>query len=118
MTAQPLEVVGRRERPHPTAQYQFTDVDGHRFQVLLTGRAWVSLAERVALDWYRGAGQILSDLSGRPNRRLIEAGSVRYIAQGSQEPLASASSPSDGGPAGGCLSRGRRRVSARADAVC
>ncbi len=28
--------VCRRERPHPGAQLSFTDVDGHRFQVLLT----------------------------------------------------------------------------------
>lgn len=29
-------VLCRRERPHPGAQYRFTDIDGHRFQVLLT----------------------------------------------------------------------------------
>jgi len=29
-------VICRRERPHPGAQYRFTDIDGHRFQVLLT----------------------------------------------------------------------------------
>lgn len=29
-------VICRRERPHPEAQYRFTDIDGHRFQVLLT----------------------------------------------------------------------------------
>jgi len=29
-------VTCRRERPHPGAQYRFTDIDGHRFQVLLT----------------------------------------------------------------------------------
>jgi len=29
-------VICRRERPHPGAQYRFTDLDGHRFQVLLT----------------------------------------------------------------------------------
>jgi hypothetical protein len=28
-------VICRRERPHPGAQYRFTDIDGHRFQVLL-----------------------------------------------------------------------------------
>lgn len=29
-------VICRRERPHPGAQYVFTDIDGHRFQVFLT----------------------------------------------------------------------------------
>jgi len=29
-------VICRRERPHPGAQYAFTDLDGHRFQVFLT----------------------------------------------------------------------------------
>ncbi len=29
-------VICRRERPHPGAQYRSTDIDGHRFQVLLT----------------------------------------------------------------------------------
>lgn len=29
-------VICRRERPHAGAQYRFTDLDGHRFQVLLT----------------------------------------------------------------------------------
>lgn len=29
-------VICRRERPHPGAQYAFTDIDGHRFQVFLT----------------------------------------------------------------------------------
>ncbi len=29
-------VICRRERPHPGAQYRFTDLDGHRFHVLLT----------------------------------------------------------------------------------
>jgi len=29
-------VICRRERPHPGAQYRFTDIDGHRFQVMLT----------------------------------------------------------------------------------
>ena len=29
-------VICRRERPHPGAQYRFTDIDGHRFQGLLT----------------------------------------------------------------------------------
>jgi len=29
-------VICRRERPHPGAQYRFTDIDGHRFQALLT----------------------------------------------------------------------------------
>lgn len=29
-------MICRRERPHPGAQYAFTDIDGHRFQVFLT----------------------------------------------------------------------------------
>lgn len=29
-------MIRRRERPHPGAQYRFTDIDGHRFQGLLT----------------------------------------------------------------------------------
>jgi len=29
-------VICRRERPHPGAQYRFTDLDGHRFQVMVT----------------------------------------------------------------------------------
>jgi len=32
-------VICRRERPHPGAQYRFTDIDGHRFQGLLTDTA-------------------------------------------------------------------------------
>jgi hypothetical protein len=38
LTAWPAgsRVICRRERPHPGAQYRFTDIDGHRFQVLLT----------------------------------------------------------------------------------
>ena len=29
-------VICRRERPHPGAQLRFTDIDGHRFQLMLT----------------------------------------------------------------------------------
>jgi hypothetical protein len=38
LTAWPTgsRVICRRERPHPGAQYRFTDIDGHRFQALLT----------------------------------------------------------------------------------
>ena len=38
LTAWPTgsQVICRRERPHPGAQYRFTDIDGHRFQMLLT----------------------------------------------------------------------------------
>jgi hypothetical protein len=31
-------VLVRRERAHPGAQLSFTDVDGHRFQAILTDR--------------------------------------------------------------------------------
>ncbi len=32
-------VIVRRERAHPGAQLSFTDVDGHRFQAILTDQA-------------------------------------------------------------------------------
>ena len=32
-----MRVIVRRERPHPGAQLRFTDVDGHRFTVFVTG---------------------------------------------------------------------------------
>jgi hypothetical protein len=34
----------RRERPHPGAQFSFTDADGHRFQVILTDQAGDAVA--------------------------------------------------------------------------
>jgi Transposase DDE domain group 1 len=37
-------LIVRRERPHPGAQLSFTDVDGHRFQCLITDQADTDLA--------------------------------------------------------------------------
>ena len=37
-------LICRRERPHPGAQLSFTDVDGHRFQCLITDQADADLA--------------------------------------------------------------------------
>lgn len=48
-------MIARREIPHPGAQLTFTDVDGHRFQVLITDLADDDIAYIEAL--YRGRGR-------------------------------------------------------------
>lgn len=45
----------RRERPHPGAQLSFTDVDGHRFQVLLTNQRGGRIARLEALHRSRAS---------------------------------------------------------------
>src|SRR5438105_2106893 len=47
-----MRMIARREDPHPGAQLTFTDVDGHRFQVLVTDCADDDIAYLEAL--YRG----------------------------------------------------------------
>ncbi len=42
--AQILEIPVRRERPHPGAQLSFTDVDGYRFQAILTDQTDQNIA--------------------------------------------------------------------------
>ena len=41
---QGARAICRRERPHPGAQLSFTDVDGHRFQVILTNQKGTRIA--------------------------------------------------------------------------
>jgi hypothetical protein len=41
-------LIVRRERPHPGAQLSFTDVDGHRFQCLITDQGDRELAAHEA----------------------------------------------------------------------
>ena len=53
----------RREDPHPGAQLTFTDVDGHRYQVILTDLATPDIAWIEAV--YRGRG--------RAERRICDA---------------------------------------------
>ena len=48
-------MIARREDPHPGAQLTFTDVDGHRFQLLVTDLADHDIAYVEAL--YRGRGR-------------------------------------------------------------
>lgn len=48
-------MIARREDPHPGAQLTFTDVDGHRFQVLVTDLTDADVAYLEAL--YRGRGR-------------------------------------------------------------
>ncbi|MFI5046824.1 MAG: IS1380 family transposase [Acidimicrobiia bacterium] len=50
-----IRMIARREDPHPGAQLTFTDVDGHRFQVLVTDLADPDTAYLEAL--YRGRGR-------------------------------------------------------------
>jgi hypothetical protein len=50
-----MRMIARREDPHPGAQLTFTDVDGHRFQVLVTDLADPDIAYLEAL--YRGRGR-------------------------------------------------------------
>jgi hypothetical protein len=50
-----LRMIARREDPHPGAQLTFTDVDGHRFQVMVTDLADGDIAYLEAL--YRGRGR-------------------------------------------------------------
>ena len=45
----------RRERPHPGAQLSFSDVDGHRFQVMLTNQRGDRIARLEALHRQRAA---------------------------------------------------------------
>lgn len=45
----------RRERPHPGAQLSFTDVDGHRFQVMLTNQKGSRIARLEAVHRSRAA---------------------------------------------------------------
>jgi hypothetical protein len=51
-----MRMIARREEPHPGAQLTFTDVDGHRFQVLVTDCATDDIAYLEAL--YRGRGRV------------------------------------------------------------
>lgn len=46
----------RREQPHPGAQLRFTDIDGYRYQVLVTDLPDADLAYLEAL--YRGRGRV------------------------------------------------------------
>jgi hypothetical protein len=48
-------MIARREQPHPGAQLTFTDVDGHRFQLLVTDLDDPDIAYLEAL--YRGRGR-------------------------------------------------------------
>lgn len=50
-----IRMIARREDPHPGAQLTFTDVDGHRFQLLVTDLADPDIAYLEAL--YRGRGR-------------------------------------------------------------
>jgi hypothetical protein len=45
----------RRERPHPGAQLSFTDVDGHRFQVMLTNQTGRRIARLEQIHRQRAA---------------------------------------------------------------
>jgi len=45
----------RRERPHPGAQLTFSDVDGHRFQVILTNQKGVRIARLEQVHRQRAA---------------------------------------------------------------
>ena len=45
----------RRERPHPGAQLSFTDVDGHRFQVMLTNQKGGRIARLEQIHRQRAA---------------------------------------------------------------
>ena len=45
----------RRERPHPGAQLSFTDVDGHRFQVMLTNQKGSRIARLEQIHRCRAA---------------------------------------------------------------
>jgi hypothetical protein len=51
-----MRMIARREEPHPGAQLSFTDVDGHRFQVVVTDCADEDIAYIEAL--YRGRGRV------------------------------------------------------------
>jgi len=51
-----MRMIARREDPHPGAQLTFTDIDGHRFQVLVTDCADDDIAYLEAL--YRGRGRV------------------------------------------------------------
>ena len=50
-----VRMIARREDPHPGAQLTFTDVDGHRFQVMVTNLVDTDIAYLEAL--YRGRGR-------------------------------------------------------------
>jgi hypothetical protein len=56
-------MIARREDPHPGAQLTFTDIDGHRFQLLVTDVADPDIGFLEAL--YRGRG--------RAERRICDA---------------------------------------------
>jgi hypothetical protein len=60
---QGTRMIARREDPHPGAQLSFTDIDGHRFQLLVTDLADPDIAFLEAL--YRGRG--------RAERRICDA---------------------------------------------
>jgi hypothetical protein len=45
----------RRERPHPGAQLSFSDVDGHRFQVMLTNQKGLRIARLEQVHRQRAA---------------------------------------------------------------
>jgi len=51
-----MRMIARREDPHPGAQLTFTDVDGHRFQVVVTDCVDDDIAYLEAL--YRGRGRV------------------------------------------------------------
>jgi hypothetical protein len=48
-------MIARREEPHPGAQLTFTDIDGHRYQVFVTGQPSDDVSFLEAL--YRGRGR-------------------------------------------------------------
>jgi hypothetical protein len=52
---QGTRAIRRRERPHPGAQLSFTDVDGHRFQVMLTNQRGPRIARLEAVHRSRAA---------------------------------------------------------------
>jgi hypothetical protein len=45
----------RRERPHPGAQLTFTDMDGHRFQVILTNQSGTRIARLEQIHRHRAS---------------------------------------------------------------
>lgn len=52
---QGTRAICRRERPHPGAQLSFTDVDGHRFQVMLTNQGGSRIARLEQVHRQRAA---------------------------------------------------------------
>jgi Transposase DDE domain group 1 len=69
-------MIARREDPHPGAQLTFTDVDGHRFQLVVTDLADDDIAYVEAL--YRGRGRAERHICDAKNLGLANLPSASF----------------------------------------